>query len=343
LSAQKIVIVGPSWVGDMVMAQSLFKVLRRRYPHALIDVLAPAWSQAILKRMPEVNQAITTPFAHGQFAFRQRLAFGKTLRDAHYHQAIVLPNSWKSALIPWAAKIPHRTGYVGEQRYGLLNDIRKLDKNKLPLMVQRFMALGLEETTPLPKQLLKPRLVIDPVQLQKAQNSLSISPSDKPILAMCPGAEYGSSKRWPPAYFAQVAKQALANGMQVWLFGSGNDAPLADVIMQNTNQRCVNLIGKTDLAQAVDLLSLASVVLTNDSGLMHIAAALDIPMFAIFGSSSPKFTPPMSDKAKLLALDLACRPCFKRTCPLQHHRCMQDIKPNQVIAELAQWFPVAVS
>ena len=342
MGMQKILVSGPSWVGDMVMAQSLFRVLRRRYPYAVIDVLAPAWSQAILNRMPEINHVLDVPFQHGQFAFRKRIAFGKSLREQHYQQAIVLPNSWKSAIIPWAAKIPRRTGWVGEQRWGLLNDIRRLDKTKLPLMVQRFMALGLEKYAIFPKQLLSPQLVIDPAQLQAALTSLQIQLNAKPILAMCPGAEFGSSKRWPVAYFAQTACHALANEMAVWLFGSANDAPLAEEIMHQTDQQCLNLIGKTNLAQAVDLMSLAAVVLANDSGLMHIAAALDKPMLAVFGSSSPKFTPPMSDKAKLLALDLPCRPCFKRECPLKHHRCMQDIKPNQVIAELAQWIPVAL-
>ena len=326
----KILIIGPSWVGDMMMAQVLFKLLRRQNPTAELHVLAPAWSQALLSRMPEINKSIVLPFGHKQLQLFKRYRFAKTLRAEKYTQAIVLPNSWKSAFIPFFANIPKRTGFLGEQRFGLLNDIHYLNKKDLPMMVQRFAALAFPQKTFLPANLPVPKLFIQDENTVVALQKYNLI-KGKPILALCPGAEFGPSKCWPAKYYAAVANQKLSEGWQVWIFGSPNDLKTAEEIQTLTQNRCANLAGKTALSDAVDLLSLANCVVTNDSGLMHIAAALDRFVIALYGSTSPDFTPPLSDKAKILKTSLDCQPCFKRVCPLKHHNCMMLLRPEQVL------------
>ncbi|EKD54969.1 MAG: hypothetical protein ACD_60C00030G0019 [uncultured bacterium] len=332
----KIFIVGPAWVGDMVMAQSLFKLLKQRDPHVIIDVLAPSWSLPLLARMPEVNQAIVMPLAHGQLALKERRRIGKNLRDKGYQQAIVLPNSFKSALIPWWANIPIRTGWLREMRYGLLNDWRKLDKKRYPLMIEQLMALGLPAESTLPAEYPLPELNISFETRAKALLAHQLQDTDKPILALCPGAEFGPAKRWPEEYYAAVANEKLEAGWQVWLFGSPKDQEVAKRIMELTKERCIDLSGKTRLEEAVDLLSLATAVVSNDSGLMHIAAALRKLLIAVYGPTSAAFTPPLHKEARVLSLSLACQPCFQRTCPLKHQNCMRELLPDKVLQALAE-------
>lgn len=315
----------------MVMAQSLFITLKKSLPDCQIDVLAPSWSLALLERMPEVNKAIAMPLSHGQFGFFDRLKLGKKLRANHYDQAILLPNSWKSALIPFVANIPIRTGYIGECRWGLLNDARKLDKSVMTMTVQRFVALGLTpDTANIPPDCPTPRIVINEDQQNSVIKKFKLTGSKK-IVALCPGAEYGEAKRWPASYYAEVAKVKIAQGFQIWLFGSAKDQVIAEQINNQVEGACVDFTGQTSLAEAVDLMSLVDVVVTNDSGLMHVAAALDKKIIAIYGSSDPGFTPPLNNKAHIMSLKLECSPCFKRECPLGHTRCLQDIKPEQVL------------
>jgi heptosyltransferase II len=314
----------------MVMAQSLFIALKKAQPACQIDVLAPAWSFSLLERMPEVAKAIAMPLLHGQFGLLDRIKLGRKLRAEGYHQAIVLPNSWKSALIPYVANIPFRTGYIGECRWGLLNDARKLDKTLLTMTVQRFVALGLPNSTLLPPEYPVPALVINQDQQNAVIGKFKLTQSAK-ILALCPGAEYGAAKRWPVSYYAAVARHKIDQGWQVWLFGSDKDKETAGQINKEADGRCTDFTGRTSLAEAVDLMSLANTVVTNDSGLMHVAAALDKKIIALYGSSDPNFTPPLHAKAHVISLSLDCSPCFKRECPFGHTRCLTDIKPDQVI------------
>ena len=330
----KILIVGPSWVGDMVMAQALFKVLKDQDGASRLHVLAPAWSRPLLDRMPEVEVAIDLPFGHGVIDLKARRDFALTLRAEAYDQAIVLPNSMKSALIPFWAGIPKRTGWRGEMRYGLLNDLRVLDEALYPLMVERFVALGQRKGTLLPHPLPQPRLVIDAVAREAAAAKWSLSPGSRPVMALCPGAEFGSSKRWPEAYYAQLAKERIAAGHQVWLFGSQKDRSVTQAILSalsdDAKAHCVDLAGQTSLAEAIDLLSFASVVVSNDSGLMHVAAALNRPLVAVYGSTSPAFTPPLASRVRIEKADLECSPCFQRECPLAHGNCMKQLMPSRV-------------
>ncbi|MFN3786365.1 MAG: lipopolysaccharide heptosyltransferase II, partial [Thiothrix sp.] len=267
VSPQRCLIIGPSWVGDMVMAHSLFMALRANFPALQIDVLAPAWSKPLLTAMPEVNQALEMPLQHGELGLGKRYRLGKTLRDNAYDWAIVLPGSFKAALVPFWANIPVRTGYRGEWRYGLLNDIRPLDKNVLTMTIQRFVALGLPAATPLPPSVTPPRLQVTAEQKTVVQQQFLRTTPSPPLLALCPGAEYGSAKRWLPEYFAAVARYQIANGGTVILLGSGKDAALTAAIAAAVpSPRCLDLAGKTSLAEAMALLALADKVVSNDSG-----------------------------------------------------------------------------
>lgn len=335
-AAKKYLIVGPSWVGDMVMAQSLFIDIKQREPNAKIDVLAPAWTAAMVDRMPEVNELIAGNFNHGKLSLGERLSLGKSLRANNYTNAILLPNSLKSALVPAVAKIPTRTGFIGEQRWGLLNDIRKLDKSALPMTVQRFIALGMTKGS-LPRDLNTipaPKLLADKRRVETVLQANQLNAQQK-ILALCPGAEFGVSKQWPTEHYAEVAKHYLAQDWQVWLMGSANDEAVCGQINQLSGGGCTILAGKTSLPDAVDLISLAALVVSNDSGLMHIAAALQIPLVAVYGSTDPGHTPPLSANHVIARLGLECSPCFKRECPLQHLDCLRNLAPSTVL-ELAE-------
>lgn len=327
-------VVGPSWVGDMVMAQPLFKILKTRDPNSEIDVLAPEWSSPLLARMPEVRQAITMNLGHGQLGLMTRFRQGRELQG-HYKKAIVLPNSLKSALIPFHAKIGERIGFVGEMRWGLLTDARTLDKTTLKKTSERFVALGLDAGATLPVPLPTPALKSFPEQAKKLLARLGIPNDQRPILALSPGAEYGPAKQWPEQHFAEVARIQSKTGCKVLLVGSKKEAGLCHSIANRAGTNGFNLAGKTTLEEAVDLLSIADGVICNDSGLMHVAAALGTPVVAIFGSSDPQHTPPTGPKARVISLNLPCAPCFKRVCPDQHLRCLLDISPEMVLGELA--------
>jgi heptosyltransferase-2 len=317
------------------MAQSLFITLKQQQPGCVIDVLAPGWSRPLLERMLEVNAAIDMPLGHGEFGFGKRRQLGRQLREKHYSQVIVLPSSWKSALVPFFIGAPKRTGYVGELRYGLLNDARKLDKTILTMTVQRFCALAFAPDAPQPPPIPTPVLSISDAGVGAALNKHGLDKS-QPILVLCPGAEYGPAKRWPEQYYAEVARYWLEKGGQVWLFGSHKDEPVTITINALTEHRCVDLAGRTSLGEAIDLMSQAAHVVSNDSGLMHVAAGLGRSLVAIYGSSDPGFTPPLNEQAKVLRLGLACSPCFKRECPLGHLKCLKDLLPERVIAVLEQ-------
>ena len=297
----KILVVGPSWVGDMMMSQSLYRTLRARYPQAIIDVMAPAWCRPLLSRMPEVNEAIPMPLGHGALAIGERRKLGHSLRERRYDRAYVLPNSFKSALVPFFANIPLRTGWRGEMRYGLLNDARVLDKDAWPLMVERYVALAYDN-------------------------------------GVCPGAEFGPAKRWPHYHYAALAKKLIDDGYQIALFGSAKDNEAGKEIIAALSSEqqawCRNLAGETQLEQAVILIAACKAVVTNDSGLMHVAAALDRPLVALYGPSSPDFTPPLSHKARVIRLITGYHKVRKGDAAEGYHQSLIDITPERVLQEL---------
>ena len=310
----------------MVMAQSLFSLLASREPERDIDVLAPAWSLPIVARMPEIRAGIASDTAHGEVALRKRWRIARKLATENYDNAIVLPRSFKSGLIPWFANIPRRTGYRGESRYGLINDTRPFDRVVLDQTVKRFVALGLEVGETMP-ELPNPSLRVSDENQNRLLASLSLD-TDRAIVAMMPGAEYGPAKCWPLEYFAELACLLNRSGFAVWVMGSDKDAPAGNEIAANGD--AVNLCGRTSLEDVIDLLALTERAVSNDSGLMHIAAAAGTHVHGIYGSSSPAFTPPLTAREDIHYLNLDCSPCFERECPLGHLRCLRDISAAEI-------------
>jgi len=310
------------------MTQSVFQVLKIQDPEVVIDVVAPSWSAPLLERMPEVQNILTLPIGHGRFDLKTRWDMGKALRTRQYSQTILFPRSLKSALIPYFAGIPRRTGWLGEMRWGLLNDIRPRIVGK---MVEEFVALGLPPKTLLPTSVPLPRLIADREHVNTLLKNFGIGQS-KPILALCPGAAFGPAKQWPVTHFATVAREAARNGWQVWLFGSPQDSSTSKQIQELANENIYDFVGKTSLLDSVDLLALASAVVTNDSGLMHVAASLDRFVVAVFGSSDPNRTPPLHPNAIILRRnDLQCSPCLRRICRLRTTECLHGLSPELVL------------
>jgi heptosyltransferase II len=314
----------------MVMAQSLFMDLRGRYPEVVLDVVAPQWSLPLLARMPEVRQVFGLEAGHGELKLRARYRLGRELRVQHYDQAIVLPRSFKSALVPYWAGIPQRTGYRGEWRHGLLSDVRTMGP-ELDQTVKRFVALGQPRAEawrerPLPQ----PALRIDPENRRRLLERFGLT-TERPVVGIMPGAEYGPAKQWPPEYFAELLRRVAQLGADAWIFGSRKDAAVAECIVRLSGGAGRNLCGQTRLEDAVDLISAVTVAVSNDSGLMHIAAAVRRPLLALYGSTTPAFTPPLSAGAVIFYRNIECSPCFRRECPYGHYRCLREITVDDVM------------
>ncbi|MFO1310549.1 MAG: lipopolysaccharide heptosyltransferase II [Burkholderiales bacterium] len=325
---ERILIVAPSWVGDAILSEPLVALVRDPYEDPVVDVLVPPWCAPVYARMRGIRRIIETPFLHGKLDIAGRKRLAQELRGEGYTHAFVLPNSWKSAVVPFLARIPRRVGYTGEARWGLLTDARSLDKKAMPRLVDRFAALAMPRgaLVPMPPS---PVLVPNIRNRADAMRALRLK-TDRPVVILCPGAEYGPAKRWPPNQFAELAAMFLQDGLQVWIVGSPNDRMAADAVLNSLGEnlhKVRDLTGRTDLGTAIDMLSSASLVVSNDSGLMHAAAAVGVPLVALFGSSSPTYTPPLSPSAQIAKIDIPCSPCFKRECPLGHFKCMRELKP----------------
>lgn len=332
--SKNVLIIAPSWIGDAIMSQPLLALLKLKHPEIKIDVFAPAWVLPVYARMNEVSGLIDNPFLHGKLELAKRFSVARALAKNKYDEVYILPNSIKSALIPFWARIPKRVGFTGESRYFLLNHRVKLDKTKLPQMAQRFAFLAeVSENKNAELKLPLPDLALNSSaeQQQNARQTLQLNKPQKRAI-FCPGAEFGAAKRWPAAHFASLANLLEKEGFSVCLLGSNKDFALGEQIASASN--ALNLCGKTSLLNAIDLIAEAQIVVCNDSGLMHVAAALHRPLIALYGSSSPDFTPPLSVHAKIMALDLPCRPCFQRECPLKHLNCLQNISPASVLAKI---------
>lgn len=332
---EKMLVVGPSWVGDMVMAQSLYRLLAAQPAQPEIHVLAPPWSLPLIERMPEVSRGIPLDIGHGRLDLGRRLAVARALSAEGFARAIVLPRSLKAALVPYLARIPRRTGFRGEWRYGLINDMRPFDPAVLDKTVLRFVALGLEPGEVPPSEIPEPRLAVDDAARDAALARLGLELA-RPVVALMPGAEYGPAKQWPAERFAALAARLDEAGFAVWLLGSSKERPLAGTIVAQSGAANVrNLCGETSLPEVVDLLSIARVAVTNDSGLMHVAAAVANHVLAIYGSSTPDFTPPLTSSSTVFYERLPCSPCFERICPLGHLNCLRDIDADAVFRAVA--------
>lgn len=317
-----ILVIGPRWVGDMVMAQTLFIALKELHPDAAIDVMAPAWAAPLVGRMPEVRARIDAPFSRNKLELGLRWRTGRSLKGRYDH-AFIMQGSWKSALVPFFAGIPRRTGHRREMRYGLVNDIVPLPESLKRKTAQAFFGLtGGGSFRP-------PHLSIDAANQQAQLVRHGLSRGN--FAALMPGAEFGPAKRWPSEKYADFARRLLAEGMQVALFGSANDRPVTSEIAALA-PGAVDLAGNTRLEDAIDLIAAARLALSNDSGLMHIAAAVDTPVVAVYGSTSPQNTPPLSERRELVWLGLDCSPCHQRICPLGHLDCLNKLDVDRVFA-----------
>lgn len=334
-------VVGPNWVGDMIMAQSLVAFLKSKRPEDPIHMLAPRWSLDVARRMPEVDQAIELPFDHGELQLKKRWAFARTLRYSNYHRAFVLPNSLKSALIPAMAGIPRRIGWRGEYRYKLLTDLRILHETRFPRMIDRYMALGFPanlalSANQLPEAPPLPQLAVDEASQAALIKTHGLETTR--LVGLCPGAEFGPAKQWPLDRFADLAKRLVDEGYQVVLLGSPNDAEdaalIVDQVPESKRSEFVNLTGQTSIPEVVDLVGLTQAVVTHDSGLMHVAAATGRPLVALYGPSSPVHTPPLSESAVTLTHPVPCHPCFERECPLKHQACLSELSVDEVFQAL---------
>jgi heptosyltransferase-2 len=339
---QGILIIAPNWIGDAVMTQPLLAKLKSQYPNSKIDILANTWVAPIYRACIEVNEVIEEKFEHKKLQWGLRKQLAKDLQAKNYQASFILPNSFKSALIPWLANIPFRIGYRGEHRYSLINvSLDNPSKFNRPPMVEHYLALSqllYADTAHKPNSLI-PILRV-PVLAKESvdQQLVTANINTDSLIVFCPGAEYGPTKRWPPSHFAKLAESLIEENIntQVILLGSQADQKIALDILSHTHQKSHlhNWCGNTSLDEAIVLISMAKVVVSNDSGLMHIAAALQTPQVAIFGSSDPAHTPPLSDKAKIVWLHLPCSPCHKKECPLGHLKCLNDILPQQILATL---------
>jgi heptosyltransferase II len=328
MAGERILIVAPSWVGDTILSEPLVALLRDPFEDPIVDVLVNSWCAPVYQRMRGIRRIIENPIGHGKFDLAGRRALARSLKAEGYTHSFILPNSWKSALVPYLARIPKRVGYKGEGRFGLLSDARPLDKKAMPRLVERFAALAVPRGGLVPMAP-APVLVPDTVNRANAMRALHLK-TDRPVIVLCPGAEFGAAKRWPPNQFAELAAMFLHDNLQVWIVGSPNDRIAADAVLNSLGEnmhKVRDLTARTDLGTAIDILSSASLVVSNDSGLMHAAAAVGVPLVALFGSSSPVYTPPLSPLAHIAKIDIACSPCFKRECPLGHFKCMRELKP----------------
>lgn len=336
----RILIIAPNWIGDAVMSQPLLANLKIMYPHCQIDVLATPWVAPIYRACAEVHHVIEAKLEHKQLQLGFRKQLAAQLKASQYEACFVLPNSLKSALIPWLANIPRRIGYRGEMRFGLINvaldNPSKIDR---PPMADHYLALStvLDQSRKIDAgKPADPKLNVSTAAKQSVSAKLhSAAIDEKSIYVFCPGAEYGVTKRWPTDHFAKLAQQLIANEphAHVILLGSKSDHALGERIQMQTNNpsHIHNWCGNTSLDEAIALIGMSKALISNDSGLMHIGAALKVPQVAIFGSSDPHHTPPLSDKAQVLWLSLPCSPCHKRECPLGHLKCLKDISPENVL------------
>jgi heptosyltransferase-2 len=340
---KRILIIAPNWIGDAVMSQPLLAHLKTIYPQSQIDVLASLWVAPIYRACSEVHQVIEARLEHKKLQWGLRKQLAKQLELNQYAACFVLPNSLKSALIPWLANIPFRIGYRGEMRFGLINlALDNPSKVNRPPMANHYLALAnaLEHSQEIDiNKPADPKLNISPAAKESISAKLrDAGINENSIYVLCPGAEYGVTKRWPADHFTSLAQQLIANepDAHVILLGGQGDHTLGEDIRTEAknNLQIHNWCGKTSLDEAIALIGLSKVLVSNDSGLMHIGAAVKIPQVAIFGSSDPHHTPPLSDKAKVLWLNLPCSPCHKRECPLGHLKCLNDIQPTTVLGAI---------
>jgi heptosyltransferase II len=326
-AGKPILIIPYMWIGDFVRCHTVVKLLERRFPGQSIDVLTTTLCAPLLDYMPGVRKGILWDLPRNRLALNQQRKLARQLRAEGYGQALIMPRTWKSALAPYLAGIPQRTGFAGELRVGLLNDLR-WGERKLPRMVDRCAALALPKAATHPPDWPLPELKVPVSEVLAWRKRMGLM-ADGPVVAFAPGA-VGPSKRWPSNHYAAVARSLAWDGISVWVLGGPNERPLAAEIAA-AGGRVRDLTGH-DLRNAILGLAAADAAVSNDSGLLHVAAAIGTPSVGIFGPTSPWHWAPLNPLAAVIETDttLTCRPCHKPTCRLIHHRCMRDIEAARV-------------
>jgi len=341
-SGSPILIVPYMWIGDFVRCHSVVKLIRRRFPARPIDVLTTPMVSPLIDYMPGVRKGIVADLPRRRLALRQQHELADRLRQEGYGQALVMPRTWKSALVPYLAGIPCRTGFVGEGRFGVLNDLR-WGERKLPRMIDRCAALALPKGEPAPAEWPLPELVVPQAELAAWRGGLGLEAGGGVDIALAPGA-VGPAKRWPASFYGGLARQLASEVHRVWILGGPLERTLAAEIAApslpsparagGSGGGSIRDLTGPDLRTAILALAAAHVAVSNDSGLMHVAAALGTPTVGIFGPTSPSLWAPLNPLAAVVETrsELACRPCHKPVCRLRHHRCMRDITVEQVLA-----------
>lgn len=337
MSQLRTLVISPNWIGDAVMAQPLLALLKARHPERPIDVLAPPAVAPVWRAVAEVDTVLETPFRHKALQLKERWRYARLLRARGYADAYVLPNTIKYALIPWLAGIPRRVGYKGEMRYGLLNVLHHDDKPARPMM-PFYAALAQAASLPAPRDVARPRLKVPAERVREtcARHGIDLA---RKLVVYAPGAEFGRAKRWPPRHFGELARKIVADDprAQIALLGSPKDRETCDEVAAaagDAASNMLNLAGATKLDEAAALIAQADAVVTNDSGLMHIASGLNRPLVALYGPTDPRHTPPSSEFAHWIWLHIECAPCQQRECPLGHHNCMEKLGADLAWQEL---------
>ncbi|AGC03874.1 ADP-heptose--LPS heptosyltransferase 2 [Candidatus Blochmanniella chromaiodes str. 640] len=340
----KILVISPSWIGDTVISHSMYRLLIKKYcSNIKIDVLTPMWCKDLFNHMPEINQTLFIPYGHGVLELSKCYHLGKFLKNEKYQQAIILPNSFKSALIPFFADIPIRTGWRGEMRYGILNDLRILKKKLFPLMVQRYAALVCDYNVTkncynLPYPLPLPQLSVNEKEIADVLYKFNLYCHRKSLIGLCPGAEFGLAKSWPHYHYITLAIRLIRCGYHVVILGSPKDQLInrfiQHSILKNMKQHCNNLIGITSLGEAIAIIAACTGIISNDSGLMHVACALKRPVIGLYGPSNPKFTPPLFSQSIVIRRMAGYYPIRNGDSLYGYHNSLIDITPDQVLKAL---------
>jgi len=324
-----ILIVPYMWIGDFVRCHSVVKLLKQRFPDRPVDMLATTLCAPLADYMPGLRQAIVADLPRGRLALAQQRSLAQRFKREGYGSVLVMPRTWKSALAPFFAGIPQRIGFVGEGRFILINELR-FGERELPRMVDRCAALALPAGAKMPDGWPQPELRVPTAAAEAWRRERGLSPDSRPVVALAPGA-VGPSKRWPSAAYGELCRRLLAAGLAVWVLGGPGEKALASEIVGDSEAR--DLTGH-DLRDAILALASAAVAVSNDSGLLHVAAAVGTPSIGIFGPTSPWHWAPLNPLAATIAAqsELPCRPCHKPVCRLGHHRCMRDIPADDVLA-----------
>lgn len=343
MSFSKHLIIAPNWIGDAIFSHGLIKVIKNQYPEADIDVLAHERIACVYEMMPEVNQIHGANNEKSKLNFWTRVQIARKISKQNYTHAYIINNAWKHALIPFLARIPNRIGWLGEFRFILVNQWRLLNKKMFPDMLSKLSSLGLPKNKQLEvhymREQLYPKLQANKQNQFKILTNLGLHQSlssNKPIVAISPGSDNGTSKRWPATKYAFLIQKLIKINCEVWIFGSPKEKNLSDYIMQHTGKSdsIHNLTGRTNLDEALDILGLCNVAVCNDSGLLHASAALGLGVVAIYGPTSENFAPPLTVNKAVITEDVKCRPCNQHECPFGHHACMETIEVDRVLSKV---------